>query len=490
MRGMGEMHNPQQVTMTGDHRNPAAGSTTAGERRPWSVMVLLSVAQFMVILDATVVNVALPSIARSLGLATGGLQWVVTAYVLASGGLVLVGGRAADVVGGRRVFLAGLAVFTAASLASGLAPAAGALIAARAGQGLGAALLSPAALSVITASYAGAQRATALGVWGTLGGAGAAVGVLAGGVLTTWLGWRSVFLVNVPVGVAAGLLAVHLVARDDPRRGAGRELDLAGATLAVAGLVTLAYALAGAPGHGWGSARTLLMVAAAFVLLAAFAAVERSVRWPLVPARLWRTRSLVAGLVVMLGATGILVGTFFLNSLYLQDVQDVPALRVGLEFLPLALVIGAAAHLASRLLPRAGSRVLIVAGLVVMGAGALLLTGVSARSGYLIAFLPGLLVVGTGTGLVLPATAITALNHIAQDRAGLASGLMTAAHEIGAALGVAVFSAVAVTADGGIAAGYRHGFTVAAAVAGGLAVVAALLVPAVRPCAGTRVAVH
>lgn len=490
MRGMGEMHNPQRVTMTGDHRNPAAGSTTAGERRPWSVMVLLSVAQFMVILDATVVNVALPSIARSLGLATGGLQWVVTAYVLASGGLVLVGGRAADVVGGRRVFLAGLAVFTAASLASGLAPAAGALIAARAGQGLGAALLSPAALSVITASYAGAQRATALGVWGTLGGAGAAVGVLAGGVLTTWLGWRSVFLVNVPVGVAAGLLAVHLVARDDPRPGAGRELDLAGAALAVAGLVTLAYALAGAPGHGWGSARTLLLVAAAFTLLAAFAAVERSAPWPLVPARLWRTRSLVAGLVVMLGATGILVGTFFLNSLYLQDVQDVSALRVGLEFLPLALVIGAAAHLASRLLPRAGSRVLIVAGLVVMGAGALLLTGVSARSGYLTAFLPGLLVMGTGTGLVLPATAITALSHIAQDRAGLASGLMTAAHEIGAALGVAVFSAVAVTADGGIAAGYRHGFTVAAAVAGGLAVVAALLVPAVRPRAGSRVAVH
>ncbi|MFY9926777.1 MAG: MFS transporter, partial [Streptosporangiaceae bacterium] len=253
---------------------------------------------------------------------------------------------------------------------------------------------------------------------------------------------------------------------------------------------TLAYALAGAPGHGWGSARTLLLVAAAFVLLAAFAAVERSARWPLVPARLWRTRSLVAGLVVMLGATGILVGTFFLNSLYLQDVQDVSALRVGLEFLPLALVIGAAAHLASRLLPRAGSRVLIVAGLVVMGAGALLLTGVSARSGYLTAFLPGLLVVGTGTGLVLPATAITALSHIAQDRAGLASGLMTAAHEIGAALGVAVFSAVAVTADGGIAAGYRHGFTVAAAGAGGLAVVAALLVPAVRPRAGTRVAVH
>jgi EmrB/QacA subfamily drug resistance transporter len=452
-------------------------------------MVVLSAAQFMVILDATVVNVALPSIARSLGFAAGGLQWVVTAYVLASGGLVLLGGRAADVVGRRRVFLAGLALFTTASLGSGLAPTAGALIAARAGQGLGAALLTPAALSIITTAYAGAQRAAALGVWGAIGGAGAAVGVLAGGILTTWLGWRSVFLVNVPVGVAAGLLSLHLVPRQQPRRRVVGELDLPGAALAVAGLVTIAYALAGAPAHGWGSARTLLLLALGLVLLAGFAAVERSARRPLVPAQIWRTRSLVAAVVVMLGATGILVGTFFLNSLYLQDVQHASALRVGLEFLPITLVIGAGAHLASRLLPRAGSRALIVAGLVLMGAGALLLTGVSARSGYLTGFLPGLLVVGMGTGLVFPATTITAMSDIAEDRAGAASGLVTTAHEIGAALGVAVFSAVAV-APGGIAAGYRHGFVIAAAVAAGLAVAAALAVPAVRPAAGTRVAVH
>jgi len=490
MQRMRQLHGAGPVTKTDANRDPGAHGRPGGGARPWSLMVLLSVAQFMVILDATVVNVALPSIARSLGLAPGDLQWVVTAYVLASGGLVLLGGRAADVAGRRRVFLAGLAVFTAASLASGLAPTAGALIAARAGQGLGAALLSPAALSIITTAYAGAQRATALGVWGTLGGAGAAVGVLAGGVLTTWFGWRSVFLVNVPVGAVAGLVGLHLVPRDQKRRGFGRELDLPGAGLAVAGLVTLAYGLAGAPSHGWGSAWTLLLLAAALVVLAGFAVVERSARRPLVPARLWRTRSLVAGVVVMLGATGILVGTFFLNSLYLQQVQGASALRVGLEFLPLALVIGAGAHLCSRLLPRAGSRPLIVAGLVLMGAGALLLTGVSARSGYLTGFLPGLLVVGAGTGLVLPATAITAMSEVAEDRAGTAAGLMTAAHEIGAALGVAVFSAAAVATGGGIAVGYRHGFTVAAAIAGGLAVLAALLVPAVRPAAGTRVAVH
>jgi MFS family permease len=194
--------------------------------------------------------------------------------------------------------------------------------------------------------------------------------------------------------------------------------------------------------------------------------------------------------LVMLGATGLLVGTFFLNSLYLQQVQHASALRVGLEFFPLALVIGAGAYLASRLLPRAGSRVLIVAGLVLMGTGALLLTGVSARSAYLTGFLPGLLVVGLGTGLVFPATAVSAMSEIAEDRAGVASGLLTTAHEIGAALGVAVFSAVAVAAGGGIAAGYRHGFTVAAAAAAGLAIAAALLSPSVRPAAGARAAVH
>src|SRR6266542_2575666 len=434
------MRGPRPVTTTEADQNPAALGTPDRERRPLLLMVVLCVAQFMVILDATVVNVALPSIARSLSFPAGGLQWVVTAYVLASGGLVLLGGRAADVAGRRRIFLAGLALFTAASLASGIAPAAGALIAARAGQGLGAALLTPAALSIVTTSYAGAQRAAALGVWGAIGGAGAAAGVLAGGILTTWLGWRSVFLVNVPVGVVAGLLSLPL--------------------------------------------------ALALAVLAGFAAAERPARRPLVPAELWRARSLVAGALVMFGATGILVGTFFLNSLYLQDVQRASPLRVGLEFLPLALVIGAGAHLASRLLPLAGSRALIVAGLVVMGAGALLLTGVSARSGYLTGFLPGPLVAGMGTGLVFAATAVTAMSDIAEDRAGLASGLMTTAHEIGAALGVAVFSAVAVAAGGGIAAGYRHGFMVAAAVAAGLAVVAAVAVPAVRPAAGDRVAVH
>jgi EmrB/QacA subfamily drug resistance transporter len=484
------MHEPERTTLAADH-DSAPHPETPPLRRPWSVLILLGVAEFMVILDATVVNVALPSIGRALHFAAGDLPWVVTAYVLFSGGLVLLGGRAADVLGRRATFLAGLAVFTAASLASGLAPSSGALIAARAGQGLGAALLTPAALSIIVAVYSGAQRAAALSAWGALGGGGAAAGVLAGGILTTWLGWRSVFLINVPIGVAAGLLSLRLVPRSGTRPAARRELDLPGALLVVAGLVTGVYALAGTAQHGWGSGRTLLLLAVSAGLLAAFAVAERAARRPLLPPQTWRSRSLVTGALVMFGATGILVGTFFLNSLYLQDVAGASALRAGLEFLPLVAVIGLGAHLTPHLLARAGSRVLAAAGLLLMAGGALLLSGVSAHAGYLTGLLPGLLVIGAGTGLVFPAASVTALSDVPSDRAGLASGLMTAAHEIGAALGVAVFAAVATAAaGGGFAAGYRHGFTVVAAVAAGLALAAALALPAVRPAPGARVAVH
>jgi EmrB/QacA subfamily drug resistance transporter len=484
------MHEPERTTLAADHGS-APHPETPPPRRPWSLLILLGVAEFMVILDATVVNVALPSIGRALHFAAGDLAWVVTAYVLFSGGLVLLGGRAADVLGRRATFLAGLAVFTAASLASGLAPTAGALIAARAGQGLGAALLTPAALSIIVSVYTGAQRAAALSAWGALGGGGAAAGVLAGGILTTWLGWRSVFLVNVPVGVAAGLLSLRLVPRSGAQSAARRQLDLPGALLVVAGLVTGVYALAGTPQHGWGSGRTLLLLAVSAGLLAAFAVVERAAQRPLLPPPTWRSRSLVTGALVMFGATGILVGTFFLNSLYLQDVAGASPLRAGLEFLPLVAVIGLGAHLTPHLLPRAGSRVLAAAGLLLMAGGALLLSGVSAHAGYLTGLLPGLLVIGAGTGLVFPAAAVTAMSDVPADQAGLASGLMTAAHEIGAALGVAVFAAVATAAaGGGFAVGYRHGFTVVAAVAAGLALAAALAIPAVRPAPGARVAVH
>jgi EmrB/QacA subfamily drug resistance transporter len=487
------MHRPRSQTVGSGHGLAADDAVTRQRNPSWAVLIVVCLAQFMVVLDGTVVNVALPSIGRALYFSPGDLQWVVSGYVLLSGGLMLLGGRAADVAGRRRVFLAGLTVFTAASLASGLAPTSGALVAARAGQGLGAALLTPAALSIVTTTYSGARRAAALSAWGAIGAGGAAAGVLAGGILTTWLGWRSVFLINVPVGLAAGLLSLRLVPRSRPTAGNGRDLDLPGALLVTAGLVTGVYAITGAPAHGWGSARTLLLLAVSVGLLAAFAAAERSARRPLVPSRTWRSRSLVAGLAVMLGATGVLIGTFFLNSLYLQDVEGASALRAGLEFLPLVAVIGLGAHTTSRLLPRAGSRALCVAGLVLMGGGALLLSAVSARSGYLTGVLPGLLLVGAGTGVVFPAASVTALSDADDDRAGVASGLLTTAHDVGAALGVAVFSAVAtvqVSAGAGFAVGYRDGFIVAAAIAAAVAVIALLALPAVRPMPGARTGVH
>jgi len=492
---------PGQVRLQEAQRDAREHLAAQPLRRTWAVLIVLCAAQFMVILDVTVVNVALPSIGRALHFAAADLQWVVTAYVLLSGGLVLLGGRASDLIGRRIVFLTGLSIFTAASLASGLAPTAGALIASRAGQGLGAALLTPAALSIITAAYSGAQRAAALSIWAAIGSSGAAAGVLAGGMLTTWLGWRSIFLVNVPVGVIAGLISLRLVPRFAPKPGAGRSVDLPGAVLAVGGLASAVYALAGAPASGWGSPRTLSFLALSVALLAAFALTERVTRQPLLPPSTWRNRSLIAGAVVMLGATGLLVGTFFLNSLFLQEVQGASALRVGLEFLPLVVVIGVAAHLASRLMPRVGSRMVATTGLLIMCLGALLLSAASARSGYLTGLLPGLLVVGAGTGLAFPAASVTAMNDVTGHGAGLASGLMTAVHEIGADIGVALFSAIGTAADVGglmaggptataLATGYRHGFTVAAGIALGLAVVAFLVMPAVRPAAGTRLAVH
>ena len=445
-----------------------------------STLILLCVAQFMVILDVTVVNVALPSLGTDLGFAPGDLQWVVSAYVLMTGGLLLLGGRMADLLGRRRVFLAGLVVFTGASLASGLAGSPGVLIAARAAQGLGAAMLSPAALSIITTTFAGAERTRALSVWGAIGAGGAAAGVLVGGVLTSALGWQSVFFINVPVGVVTALLALRVLRRDGSRAGALRRLDLPGAVTAVAGLVLLVY----------GIERTeAIPLALAAVLLALFAAIERRSAHPLVPPATWRVRSLVASGGVMLGGTGLLVGAFFLNSLYVQHVLGWSALETGLAFLPFVLVIGVAAHAGPHLLAHAGARVVVVIGLVLVGAGYLLLSGVSAGASYLTDLLPGYLAVGFGIGLVFVSVSVTSMADVDEPRAGLASGLMTTAHEIGAALGVALVSTVALGGSG-IAGGYGDGTIAAAIVAGALALAAALGVPTYRPTTARHVALH
>jgi EmrB/QacA subfamily drug resistance transporter len=449
------------------------------DRKPWTTLVLLGLAQFMVTLDITVVNVALPSIAQDLAFTEGDLQWVITAYVLFTGGLLMLGGRATDLFGRRRIFLAGLALFTLASLASGLAPSPEALIGARAAQGLGAAMLTPGALSIVTTTYEGSQLTAALAAWGAIASAGAAVGVILGGILTSGLGWEWVFLINVPVGLATAIGALHVVPAA-PSTAAGRGLDILGAVTAVAGLVVLVYAIEGANEHGWGSARTLGLVAVSVALLAAFAVVERRVREPILPPATWSNRSLVSGVGLILIATALLVAVFFLNTIYFQDVLGWSALETGLAFLPLVLAIGLAANAANHLIPRAGSRNLAALGLGLVAVGGLLLVAAPEVASYWGDVLPGFVVLGLGVGLVFPVASIAALSEVGEETAGLASGLIATGHELGAAFGVAAISAVA-SAASTFAGGYADGFAAVAVIAGVVAAISLVAIPTVRP---------
>ncbi len=473
----------------------APTDTSDDQGRSWAPLILLAVAQFMVVLDITIVNVALPTIGTDLDFAAEDLQWVVTIYVLLTGGLLLLGGRLADVFQRRAVFLAGLALFTVASLVSGLAQSPGMLIGARAAQGVGAALLTPGALSLMTSFYTGRQLTAALSAWSAIGSAGAAVGVVLGGVLTTAIGWEWIFLVNVPIGLVALALASRILPAGASGSGA-RTLDAPGALLVVTGLVVLVYAIDGAAEHGWGSVRTLGLIALGLALLAAFTRVEAGSRHPLVPAATWRIRPLISGSSMILLVTGILVGTFFLNSLYLQGVTGASALETGLGFLPFAVAIGIAANIAAELLPRAGSRVLIGAGMVLAGAGALIMAFAPDQAFYLADILPGLLVMGIGIGLVFPAASVAAMSSVEPHQIGLASGILSTSHEIGAALGVAVLAAVA--AIGGaagadpaaLATGYENGFIAAAVIAAVAAAVAVIAVPRAKPAVAAQAAAH
>ncbi|MFE0516087.1 MFS transporter, partial [Streptomyces sp. NPDC058964] len=321
--------------------------------RRWAALAVICVAQFMLILDVTVVNVALPDMAADLYLDRATLTWAVTAYTLCFGGLMLLGGRLADALGARRTLLAGLAVFTMASLVTGLADNAATLLGGRIAQGIGAALLSPAALSIVTTTFHGSERNKALGVWAALGGSGAAAGVLIGGALTDGPGWQWVFYINVPVGLAVLAALPVLVPARAPQPA---RLDIPGALLATAGTGSLIYGLVEAGDAGWGNAGTLLPVAATVVLYAGFAAVERASRAPLMDLRMFTRRPVLAGAFLMLIATALLIAYFFLGSVYLQHVRGLSPLKTGLLFLPVAVATGLGAHLASRLVGRVGSR--------------------------------------------------------------------------------------------------------------------------------------
>jgi EmrB/QacA subfamily drug resistance transporter len=430
------------------HHRHHTSSPPGGVR--WSLLLLLSVAQLMVILDISAVNVALPDLSADLGIAHADIGWTITSYSLIFGSLLLYGGRAADLLGRRRVFLTGLGVFTASSLVTALAGDATVLFGARAGQGLGAAMLSPAALSIITTSFYGPERAKALGVWGAVGGAGAAIGVLLGGALTELVDWRAIFFINLPIGALLAAAAIHIVPADT-KRPRWQGLDLRGALLATASLGALVYALSQAQDAGWTSMQTLSIGGAAIAGLAAFAALELRTEQPLLRVQRLTDRAIGGGFVMMLGASAVLFGSFLLASLYLQQVLGAGALETGLAFLPFAAAIGVGVHAATNLITHAGVRVPLAAGFAVTAAGMLLLSRVSEHGSYLADVLPGMLIAGLGLGTVLVAVAVSVLTGARDQESGMLSGLNTTGHEIGGSLGIAILATIATSALGGTA---------------------------------------
>lgn len=459
-------------------------------RRRWLMLTLLAWAQFMLIVDITVVQVALPSIGVDLQLGRAALTGVVTTYTLVFGGLMVLGGRLADVLGARRTLLAGLVVFTAASLMCGLAGSGAVLIGARAVQGVGAALLSPAALAIITTTFDGPDRNRALGIWAAIGGAGAAAGVLLSGLLTTGPGWQWVFFVNVPVGAVVLALIPSLV-RVDAAAGSLRQVDLPGALVVTAATALLIYGLVHAGDAGWDAPVTIATLIAAAVGYGVFAWVESRVATPLMRLRTLARRPVVSGTLLMLVATGLMLGLFFLTSLYVQHVLGLNALATGLLFLPIALAITAGAQLGAHLLGRVGGRGVAVTGLVLTAVGAAVLTQAPSLDGAPIGVLPGFLLAAFGIGPVFVAATTTTLANVPPDEAGVASGVVNTFHELGGSIGVAVVSTIAAASISGAGTagtpgitdtgGFIGGYIACAVIAGATAIIALTLVPGGKP---------
>src|SRR5215216_2803352 len=481
--------------MHGRHRI-AQGAQTSTR---WPLLLLLSVAQLMVILDISAVNVALPDLAADLSIGRADIGWTITSYSLIFGSLLLFGGRAADLLGRRRVFLTGLAVFTASSLVTALAADAGTLFAARGGQGLGAAMLSPAALSIITTAFQGPERAKALGVWGAVGGAGAAIGVLLGGALTELVDWRAIFFINLPIGLLLAAAAVKVLPTD-VKRPQWRGLDLHGALLATGSLGAFVYAMSQAESAGWTSSQTLGLVAVAMAGLAGFAALEIRTAQPLLRVERLADRAVGGGFLMMLLASAVLFGSFLLSSLYLQNVLAAGPLETGLAFLPFAVAIALGVHAAGQVMSHGGVRVALAGGFVVTAAGMLLLSGVSSGGSYAADVLPGMLVAGLGLGVVLVSVSVALLTGAPEQEAGMLSGLNTTGHEIGGSLGIAVLVTIATGAVGGThgpeaATGLGDAFLAAGVTAGMAGLLALVILPSARTFLpklrlAPRVAVH
>jgi EmrB/QacA subfamily drug resistance transporter len=409
----------------------------------WIALALLCVAQFVVVLDASIVNVALPTIGEALDFSEGDLPWVVNAYVLTFGGFLLLGGRLADLLGRRRVFMGGLVLFAIASLAGGLAANSGQLIAARAVQGLGAAILSPAALSIVATTFRdGAERNKALGIWGAVAGSGGAAGVLLGGVLTETLGWEWVLWVNVPIGIAAAALAPSLIA-ETRAEDEVRHFDVAGATTITLGLSALVFALLDAESAGWGSAQTIGTLVGSALLLAAFVVIERRSRAPLVPFSIFRVRTITGANVV-----GILVGAslfsmFFFISLYMQQVLGYSPIKAGLSYLPLAVSIILSAGIASQLVTKVGFKPILATGMGLIALGLIWFSQISVDGSFASDILGPSLLAAVGLGFSFVPVTIAAVSGIEDREQGLASGLINTSQQVGGALGLAILAAVA-----------------------------------------------
>jgi EmrB/QacA subfamily drug resistance transporter len=411
----------------------------------WLVLVIACLAQFMVVLDATIVNVALPSIQRGLHFSATSLQWVVNGYTLIFGGFLLLGGRAADLLGRKRLFVAGVVLFSLASLLNGLAQSPAMLIAGRALQGLGGALVSPAALSIITTTFTETrERTRALGVWSAIAAGGGAVGLLMGGILTDLVSWPWIFIVNGPVGVATLALALRFVP-ESRVEGEHRTFDLAGAVTVTAGLVALVFAIVKAQAWGWGSARTIATIVLAAGLLALFVAIERRSAGPLVRLGILRVRTLaVADSVLLLVASGMF-GMFFFASLYVQEILGYSPLRAGLAFLPVTAGIVIGAGLAQQLIRRLGVRNVAVAGIVIAAAGMAWLTRLPVHGTYLADLLAGLMPISIGMGLTFVPITLLGTGGVRDEDAGLASGLFNTAQQVGGSLGLAILSTLTVS---------------------------------------------
>jgi len=468
-------HKPKHST----HHSPADSTDAHAKSHRWLLPVLL-VAQLMVILDITAVNIALPHIAADLQLGGSTISWAITSYSLIFGSLLLFGGRAADLLGRRRMFVTGLGVFTASSFASAMAGSAAMLFASRAGQGLGAAILSPAALSIITSAYQGSRRAKALSAWGAVGGAGAAVGVLVGGVLTQFTDWRTIFYVNLPV--AAVLLFASLkVVPADTQKPRWRGLDLAGAALATTSLAAIVYGITQAHSAGWTSIQTHVCGIGGLAGLAAFAIYELHIDKPLLRVERIADRAVGGGLVLMLAVAGTIFGLFLLCSLYLQNVLGWGPLTTGLAFVPLALSAGIGSHAAGHVISKHGVRGPLAGSFAVAAVGMFLLSRVGAHGSYLTDVLPGMLVAGVALGVATVSVSMAIVTGTRQEENGMISGLNSTGHEIGGTLGIAIFSTIA-AGSGAIlgpqaASGIGDAFLVAALVASLASVMALALLP-------------